>query len=92
MALDLTGIENVEFYSGHYLDAVLEGDLKGLFEAWRKAEDEDGRKAPYKGVQPGGDSLGAGSEASGWRARGCRAVEGRSELSRRTHRSARLPV
>ena len=48
MALDLTGIENVEFYSGHYLDAVLEGDLKGLFETWRKAEDEDGRKAPYK--------------------------------------------
>ena len=28
MALDLTGIDNVEFYSGHYLDAVLEGDLK----------------------------------------------------------------
>ena len=52
MALDLTGIENVEFYSGHYLDAVLEGDLKGLFEAWRKAEDEDGRKAPYKGFNP----------------------------------------
>jgi hypothetical protein len=48
MALDLTGIENVEFYSGHYLDAVLEGDLKGLFNAWQKAEDEEGKKAPHK--------------------------------------------
>ena len=52
MALDLTGIENVEFYSGHYLDAVLEGDLKGLFESWAKAEEEEGRKAPYKGFNP----------------------------------------
>lgn len=52
MALDLTGIENVEFYSGHYLDAVLEGDLKGLFDAWKKAEDEHGLKAPYKRLNP----------------------------------------
>lgn len=48
MALNLTGIENVEFYSGHYLDSVLEGDLKGLFETWKKAEDADGIKAPFK--------------------------------------------
>ena len=32
MALDFTGISNVEFYSGHYLSAVLEGDLKTVFE------------------------------------------------------------
>ena len=35
MALDFTGISNVEFYSGHYLTAVLEGDLKSLFAGWR---------------------------------------------------------
>ena len=37
MALDLTGIENVEFYSGHYLDAVLEGDLKSVFKRWKQS-------------------------------------------------------
>ena len=36
MPLDLTGIQNVgEFYSHHYLDALLENDLKGLFAKWR---------------------------------------------------------
>ena len=40
MALDLTGIQNVEFYSGHYLDAVLEGDLKAIFSRWAEAEAE----------------------------------------------------
>jgi hypothetical protein len=39
--MNLTGIQNVgEFYSHHYLDALLENDLKGLFAQWR-AEDED---------------------------------------------------
>ena len=38
MALDLTGIQNVEFYSGHYLDSVLEGDLKAIFSRWTEAE------------------------------------------------------
>lgn len=52
MALDLTGIENVEFYSGHYLDAVLEGDLKGLFDAWKKSEEEAGKKAPFRRFGP----------------------------------------
>jgi len=52
MALDLTGIENVDFYSGHYLDAVLEGDLKGLFDSWKKAEGKEGRKPPYKTFNP----------------------------------------
>ena len=32
MALDLTGIENVEFSCSHYLTAVLEGDLKTVFQ------------------------------------------------------------
>ena len=39
--MNLTGIQNVgEFYSHHYLDALLENDLRGLFAQWRE-EDED---------------------------------------------------
>ncbi len=39
MAIDLTGIQNIgEFYSHHYLDALLEGDLKGLYARWREAD------------------------------------------------------
>ncbi|MBK8979642.1 MAG: hypothetical protein IPM29_27400 [Planctomycetes bacterium] len=48
MALDLTGIENVEFYSGHYLDAVLEGDLSQVLEGWAQAEKDHGRTPPYR--------------------------------------------
>lgn len=50
MALDLTGIENVEFYSAHYLDAVLEGDLKQVFERWKKAKDDEGRRTPQEAL------------------------------------------
>jgi hypothetical protein len=39
MALDLTGITNEnEFYTEHYLKAILEGDLRGLFDSWNKLE------------------------------------------------------
>ena len=49
MALDLTGIGNVnEFYSHHYLDALLEGDLKGLLSRWEQAEEEENRTPPHK--------------------------------------------
>ena len=42
MPIDLTGIQNVgEFYSHHYLDALLEKDLRGLFRQWRSAEGDD---------------------------------------------------
>src|SRR5262245_18161676 len=42
VALDLTGISNVnEFYSHHYLDALLESDLKGLLARWDQAEKEE---------------------------------------------------
>lgn len=35
MTIDLTGITNEnEFYTHHYLSAILEGDLKPLFEKW----------------------------------------------------------
>ncbi len=40
MSIDLTGIQNVgEFYSHHYLDALLENDLKGLFARWREDDE-----------------------------------------------------
>ena len=42
MPIDLTGIQNVgEFYSHHYLDSLLEGDLKGLFAKWTSQEKEE---------------------------------------------------
>ena len=38
MAIDLTGISNEnEFYTQHYLSAILEADLKQLFERWAAA-------------------------------------------------------
>lgn len=46
MALDLGGIENVEFYSAHYLNAVVEGDLKSVFDKWKKEKDEKGKRPP----------------------------------------------
>src|SRR5690606_32553466 len=49
MTLDLTGIHNVgEFYSHHYLDAVLGNDLKDILKSWSQAEQESGRPAPNK--------------------------------------------
>lgn len=49
--LDLTGIRNVgEFYSNHYLTALLEGDLKSTLKAWAAAEKEGGAKTPAKRV------------------------------------------
>lgn len=49
MALEFSGIENVgEFYSGHYISAVLEGDLKATFERWRQAKEDDGARIPYE--------------------------------------------
>ena len=51
MALDLTGIGNVnEFYSHHYLAALLEGDLKGLLSRWEQAEKEENRTPPHKAL------------------------------------------
>lgn len=42
MAIDLTGIQNVgEFYSYHYLDALLDRDLRGLFDKWRLSDDNE---------------------------------------------------
>lgn len=56
MTLSFSGIENVEFYSGHYLDAVLEGDLKAQFEAWSTAETNKGIRAPWKALESLGNA------------------------------------
>jgi hypothetical protein len=48
MALDFTGIDNADFYSGHYLTALLEGDLKSIFQHWTRQEDEQGRRPPFR--------------------------------------------
>jgi hypothetical protein len=47
MAIDLTGITNEnEFYTHHYLAAILEGDLKSLFETWGKLA-----QPPWDGIR-----------------------------------------
>ncbi len=51
MPLDLTGIQNTgEFYSHHYLDALLEQDLKGIVIRWRTDDQEIGiaRRRQYQ--------------------------------------------
>ena len=51
MALELSGIDNVgEFYSGHYLSAVLEGDLKSVFSRWSQAKESEGRRLPQEAL------------------------------------------
>ena len=54
MAIDLTGITNEnEFYTHHYLAAILEGDLRSLFEAWSQQENPpwDGLRALARPLQ-----------------------------------------
>lgn len=42
---DLTGIHNVrEFYSHHYLEAVLGSDLRDILKAWKARADQEGGK------------------------------------------------
>jgi len=46
--LDLTGITNEnEFYTNHYLSAILEEDLKKLYKEWAALEKEENQRAPY---------------------------------------------
>ncbi|MDP2647594.1 MAG: hypothetical protein Q8P24_21905, partial [Desulfobacterales bacterium] len=48
MALDLTGVSNEnEFYTHHYLTAILENDLKGFFGQWEGREEQSDVKSPY---------------------------------------------
>lgn len=47
--LDTAHVRNVgEFYSQHYLDAVLADDLDDVLARWSSRESEGGPKAPYK--------------------------------------------
>ena len=51
MALNLTGINNEnEFYTHHYLVAILENDLKNLFATWETQEQEQGVKPPFQAL------------------------------------------
>jgi len=48
MAIDITGITNEnEFYTHHYLSAILENDLKDVFNDWKQKENEEGTPQPY---------------------------------------------
>jgi len=48
MAIDITGITNEnEFYTHHYLSAILEKDLKEIFSQWKQKEAEEEIPQPY---------------------------------------------
>ena len=48
MAIDTSAISNVgEFYSDHYLDAILDKDVKSHIKSWEEAEG-NGYVAPHK--------------------------------------------
>jgi hypothetical protein len=48
MAMDITGIFNEnEFYTHHYLSAILENDLKDIFSQWKQKEDEQAIPQPW---------------------------------------------
>ena len=47
MSIDITGITNEnEFYTHHYLAAILENDLKEVFQEWKRREEEDSTPQP----------------------------------------------
>ncbi|MBI4917347.1 MAG: hypothetical protein HY825_16025 [Acidobacteria bacterium] len=48
MPIDLTGIENTnEYYTSHYLAAILEQDLKEVFRKWEEEKKERGIQPPF---------------------------------------------
>ncbi|MDM8536622.1 hypothetical protein QUF70_07710 [Desulfobacterales bacterium HSG17] len=48
MAIDITGITNEnEFYTHHYLSAILENDLKDVFSKWKQQEADHGVLQPF---------------------------------------------
>lgn len=52
MPIDLTGISNEnEFYTNHYLSAILENDLKHVFEEWSRRESDDNIEPPYTSLK-----------------------------------------
>jgi len=52
MAIDITGIKNEnEFYTHHYLTAILENDLKDIFSKWKTREQNEGIPQPHLKLQ-----------------------------------------
>ena len=50
--MDFTGITNEnEFYSNHYLTAILEKDLKGVLKKWKLRETEEKLRSPHAGLK-----------------------------------------
>ena len=48
MAIDFTGITNEnEFYTHHYLSAILESDLKDVLKKWKELDKEEDIRPPY---------------------------------------------
>jgi len=48
MSMDITGITNEnEFYTHHYLSAILENDLKEVFSRWKQQEAEEEIPQPH---------------------------------------------
>jgi len=48
MTMDITGITNEnEFYTHHYLSAILENDLKEVFSRWKQQETEEETLQPH---------------------------------------------
>ncbi|MBF0227421.1 MAG: class I SAM-dependent DNA methyltransferase [Desulfobacterales bacterium] len=52
MTIDITGITNEnEFYTHHYLSAILENDLKEIFSFWKQKEESEGIPQPYTKIR-----------------------------------------
>ena len=52
MAIDFTGIYNEnEFYTHHYLAAILEKDLKDVLNKWKRQDKDEKIRPPYAGLK-----------------------------------------
>ena len=52
MSIDLTGIDNQhEFYTHHYLSAILEDDLKDMFRKWRERDEQEKVRPPFAALR-----------------------------------------
>jgi hypothetical protein len=52
MPIDLAGISNEnEFYTEHYLAAILDGDLRDTLSQWRREAQEEGTQAPFEALR-----------------------------------------
>jgi len=52
MPIDLAGISNEnEFYTEHYLAAILDGDLRDTLSRWRREAQGEGARAPFDALR-----------------------------------------